>query len=270
MSAVKQSGTYLDRITVRTAEDVRQRATSVPLDELRDRIARQPAALGLFDALKQPGLGVIAEFKRASPSRGRFPAEVEPHDVATAYVAGGARAISCLTDEPFFQGSLADLAAVAQVAHAAATPVPVLRKDFVVDHYQIHEARAYGADAILLIVACLTAAQLREFREEAATLGMDALVEAHDEDEVAAAIGSGARIVGINNRDLRDFHVDLATTERLAPLIPAGCAIVGESGIFSAKDAERLRLSGCDAVLVGESLILQPDRAAAVRSVTGG
>ena len=269
MSAVRQSGTYLDRITVRTAEDVRRRAASVPLDELKARIGGQPVAVSLFDALKRPGLGVIAEFKRASPSKGRFPAEIEPDDVARAYIEGGASAISCLTDEPFFQGSLADLEAVARVANAAHTNVPVLRKDFVIDSYQIHEARAFGADAILLIVACLSPAQLREFREGAETLGLEALVEAHDADEVAIALESGARIVGINNRDLRDFHVDLATTERIAPLIPAGRAIVGESGIFTAADADRLRRAGCDAVLVGESLILQPDRAQAVRSLTG-
>lgn len=269
MSTVRQSGTYLDRITVRTAEDVPLRAASVPVGELRARGANQPAPVSLFHALKRPGLGVIAEFKRASPSKGRFPAEIDPVSVAREYIAGGASAISCLTDEPFFQGSLADLAAVAQVSHADRSPVPVLRKDFVIDPYQIYEARAFGADAILLIVACLTPAQLREFREEAASLGMDSLVEAHDEDEVAAALDSGAKVVGINNRDLRDFHVDLATTERLAPLIPPDRAIIGESGIFTAADADRLGRAGCDAVLVGESLILQPDRAQAVRSLTG-
>lgn len=270
MNAVKQSGTYLDRITVRSAEDVQRRAALAPLDELHGCIASQPEPISLFEALKRPGLGVIAEFKRASPSKGRFAAEVEPAGVAAAYIEGGASAISCLTDEPFFHGSLADLVAVASVAHAASPAVPVLRKDFIIDPYQIHEARAHGADAILLIVACLSPSQLREYRELAASLGMDALIEAHDEGEVAAALACGARIIGINNRDLRDFHVDLATAERLAPLIPPDRAIVGESGIFTAADAERLRRAGCDAVLVGESLILQPDRAHAVRSLTGG
>lgn len=269
MSAVKQSGTYLDRITVRTAEDVRLRAAATPLDELRAMIAGQRSAVSLFAALKRPGLGVVAEFKRASPSKGRFPTEIEPADVASSYIEGGASAISCLTDEPFFHGSLADLATVAEVAHAVNPPVPVLRKDFTVEPYQIYEARVYGADAILLIVACLSPAQLREYRELAESLGMDALVEAHDEEEVAAALESGARIVGINNRDLRDFHVDLATTERLAPRIPADRAIVGESGIFTGADADRLCRAGCDAVLVGESLILQPDRAQAVRALIG-
>lgn len=233
-------------------------------------VAGQASAISLFDALKRPGLGVIAEFKRASPSKGRFPADIEPEDVAAAYVDGGANAISCLTDEPFFQGSLADLTAIARVAHAAPRAVPVLRKDFVIDPYQILEARAFGADAVLLIVACLTRDQLREYRHVAASLGMDALVEAHDEDELATALDAGARIIGINNRDLRDFQVDLATTERLAPLVPAELAIVGESGIVSATDADRLRLAGCDAVLVGESLILESDRAQAVRSLIGG
>lgn len=269
MNVVKQSGTYLDRITIRTAVDVRRRADAVPLADLDARITTQPAAVSLFDALKRPGLGVIAEFKRASPSKGRFPAEIDPEAVASAYIEGGASAISCLTDEPFFRGSLADLAAVASVAHAANRAVPVLRKDFVVDPYQIHEARAFGADAILLIVACLSSDRLRDYRELAASLGMDALVEAHDEDEVVVALASGARVIGINNRDLRDFHVDLATTERLAPLIPADRAIVGESGIFTAADADRLRRAGCDAVLVGESLILQVDRAQALRTLIG-
>ncbi len=269
MSAVKQSGTYLDRITVRTAEDVRERARTTSIADLDALIARQPAALSLFEALKRPGLGVIAEIKRASPSKGRFPVEIEPAKVAAEYIVGGASAISCLTDEPFFQGSLADLAAVAKVAHADQRAVPVLRKDFTIDPYQIYEARAHGADAILLIVACLSPAQLRDFRALADSLGMDALIEAHDEDEVRIALDSGARVVGINNRDLRDFHVDLATTERLAPMIPADRAIVGESGIFTADDADRLRRAGCDAVLVGESLILQPDRAQAIRALIG-
>lgn len=270
MSAVKPSGTFLDRITVRTVEDVQRRARITPVDELRALLAEQAAAVSLFNALKRPGLGVIAEIKRASPSKGRFPAEIDPAEVAGAYIRGGASAISCLTDEPYFQGSLADLAAVAEIAHVPNARVPVLRKDFTIDPYQIYEARALGADAILLIVACLSPAQLQEYREVAEALGMDALVEAHDEAEVCAALASGARIIGINNRDLRDFHVDLATTERLAPLIPADRAIVGESGIYSAEDASRLRRAGCDAILVGESLILQTDRAKAIRALIGG
>lgn len=269
MSAVKQSGTYLDRITVRTAEDVRRRAHATSIADLEAMIAGQPAAISLFDAMKRPGLGVIAEIKRASPSKGRFSIEIEPPAVARQYIDGGASAISCLTDEPFFQGSLADLRGVAAVAHAALSPVPVLRKDFMIDPYQIYEARAFGADAILLIVACLSPSQLREYRDLAGSLGMDALVEAHDAEEVEIALDSGAGIVGINNRDLRDFHVDLATTEELAPRIPPDRAIVGESGVFTATDAERLAQAGCDAVLVGESIIIQRDRANAVRALRG-
>ena len=215
----------------------------------------------------RPGTTVIAEIKRASPSRGVFPVAVDPAAVAAEYLAGGAAALSVLTDEPFFRGSLADLEAVAGVAHRGPRPAPVLRKDFVVDPFQIVEARAHGADAILLIVVALDDALLRSLLAESARLGMDALVEVHDETELERAADAGATLIGINNRDLRSFHVDLAVTERLAPLAPDGALLVGESGIFTGEDVTRLRRAGIDAVLVGESLIVAPDRAAAVRAL---
>ena len=175
--------------------------------------------------------------------------------------------MSVLTDEPFFQGSLADMEAVAAFAHGLARPRPVLRKDFVVDSFQLIEAKAYGADAVLLIVAALEQAVLTALLAETETLGLDALVEVHDREEMARAIDAGASIIGINNRDLRTFQVDLAVTEALAPLAPAGAVVVGESGIFTRDDAHRLHRAGANAVLVGESLVTAPDRAAAVRAL---
>jgi indole-3-glycerol phosphate synthase len=209
-------------------------------------------------------MSVIAEIKRASPSRGIFPVPVDPVSLAAEYVAGGAAAISVLTDAPYFRGSLDDLAAAATVAHGAARPVPVLLKDFVVDPFQIAEARAYGADAILLIVAALDDGTLAFLLAEARRRGMDALVEVHDEREIERAIEIGASVIGINNRDLRTFTVDLAVTERLAPLAPPDAVVVAESGIFDAADVQRLAKAGASAILVGEGLIMAEDRAAAI------
>ena len=196
-----------------------------------------------------------------------FPVAVDPATVAASYLAGGAAALSVLTDEPFFKGSLEDLTAAAEVAHRQAQPAPVLRKDFILDPYQIVEARAHGADAILLIVAALSDAYLRELLAAATEQGMDALVEVHDEAEIERAVAAGASLIGINNRDLRTFTVDLAVTERLAPLVPPGRVLVGESGVFSAVDVQRLGRAGVAAVLIGEGLILAEDRTAAVRSL---
>jgi indole-3-glycerol phosphate synthase len=219
--------------------------------------------------LQQERVSVIAEFKRASPSKGRFPVEIDPADVANDYIAGGARGISCLTDEPFFQGSLDDLDTVVQRAHAANPAVGVLRKDFMIDPYQIDEARAHGADCILLIVAALDDAQLVAFREHATGLGMSALVEVHDETELERAVKSGATLLGINNRDLRTFNVDLATTERLAKQVPDGVSLVAESGIFTVADVKRMAMAGASAVLVGESLIVHAARVTALQELAG-
>ncbi len=263
------TGTVLDRILARTAADVAARKSASSLETLNAAASGRPAPISLRRALSGPGVAVIAEIKRASPSRGTFPVAVDPPNVAAAYLDGGAAALSVLTDEPFFQGSLADLRAASIIAHERQRPAPVLRKDFMLDLYQVHEAYASGADAILLIVAALDDATLVTLRDEAAALGMDALVEVHDEAELERALAIGATLVGVNNRNLRTFEVDLATTERLAGQIPAGVTLVAESGVFGRADVERLERAGAAAVLVGEGLIVQPDRAAAVRSLLG-
>lgn len=262
MTTVRQTGTYLDRIIARTAETIEADKRKTSGSAMAGEARFAPAAVPM--SLQRDTLTVIAEFKRASPSKGRFPVEVNPQEVTESYIAGGAAAISCLTDGPFFDGSLADLRAVVRTAAAR---VPVLRKDFTIDPYQIDQARANGASMILLIVACLDDSQLREFREHAESLGMHALVEVHDEDEAGRAVASGARIIGINNRDLRSFHTDLGVTERIAPQLPKGTIIVGESGIHSIADAERMAAAGVHSILVGESLILREDRAEAVREL---
>lgn len=266
---VIETGTYLDRILAQTATDLETRRASVSAGEMRERIAAAPPVVDVAAALRRETVTVIAEIKRASPSKGTFPVTVVPSDVARSYVAGGAAAISCLTDEPFFKGSLADLVEVVAVASAAEPSIGVLRKDFTIDAFQIDEARAYGASCVLLIVAALDDAQIRDFREHAEGLGMAALVEVHDEVEAERAVASGATLIGINNRNLRTFEVDLGVTERLAIALPAGTTIVGESGIFTADHVRRLADAGVHAVLVGESLIVQDDRAAAVRAIAG-
>jgi indole-3-glycerol phosphate synthase len=265
--AYVETGTVLDRILARTASDVQQRKAVVPVAELQARASDRPAPLSLFTALARNDMSVIAEFKRASPSKGRFPVEIEPTEVIRDYLAGGAAALSVLTDQPFFQGSMEDLTAAAAVAHSFSSPAPVLRKDFVVDEYQLHEALAIGADAVLLIVAALEQSALIRLLAAARSLGLSPLVEVHDEEELDRAAEAGADLIGVNNRDLRNFTVDLAVTERLAPKAPAGAQIVAESGIFTAEDVGRMRAVGARAVLVGESLIVSPDRASAVRSL---
>lgn len=263
MTQVRETGTYLDRILQRTAGTVAVSKAAVSPAEMAHRAAE--AAPAIKPDLQRDTVTLIAEFKRASPSKGVFPVEIDPVDVATAYIDGGVAAISCLTDAPFFQGSLADLEAV--VATSAGR-IPVLRKDFTIDDYQIDEARAHGASMVLLIVAALDDAQLRDYRQHVEALGMTALVEVHDETEAERAVNSGASLIGINNRDLRSFVTDLGTTERIAPMLPPEATIVGESGIFSVDDVARMAACGVDTILVGESLILQSDRAAAVRALT--
>ena len=263
------TGTILDKILDQTAHDVEVRKARTSVDELRARGAGRPAPVSLHKVLSAPGMSVIAEIKRASPSRGVFPVEIDPAVVAADYIAGGAVAISVLTDEPFFKGSLNDMEQAAQVAQAAEQAVAILRKDFLVDPYQVVEAWAYGADAVLLIVAALSDDQLRELMAVIDECGLEALVEVHDEPEMARAIALGARNLGINNRDLHTFTVDLATTERLAPLAPEDAVVIGESGVFGPAEIERLWNAGAQAVLVGEGVIVQADRAGAVRALRG-
>lgn len=264
MQGTVETGTILDKIIARSAADVAVRKELVPFRDLERTAETLAPAKSLRGALAKPGLGLIAEIKRASPSKGRFPVEFEVSDVATSYRASGADAISVLTDEPFFQGSLIDLAGTVAVAHSGTNPIPVLRKDFIVDEYQLLEARANGADATLLIVGALTDERLKTLKMTADEIGIETLIEVHDEAEMQRALAAGANTIGINNRDLRTFTVDLGVTERLAHMVPEDVVLVGESGIFTADDARRMRLAGMDAVLVGESLIVAPDRAVAI------
>jgi len=265
-----ETGTVLDRILARTAADVSVRKARTPIDVLRRRAVDRVAPVSLRDALSGPSISVIAEIKRASPSRGVFPVQVDPEVIADEYLQGGAAALSVLTDEPFFQGSLADLEVVSCVAHGRSNRAPVLRKDFVVDEYQIVEALAFGADAVLLIVAALEQNDLTRLMRVAESVGLDALVEVHTAEEMDRAADAGARLTGINNRDLRTFEVDLGVTERVAPRAPSGTLLIGESGIFTPADVQRLAAVGVLGILVGESLILAPDRIAAVKALIGG
>ena len=266
----QETGTVLDRILDRTARDLAERRALMPVSELERRAADRPAPRSLAEAIGGAGVSVIAEVKRGSPSRGRFPVEIDVADTARSYVEGGAAAISVLTEGPSFHGSLADLETVVATVGDSTPPRPVLRKDFMIDEYQLIEARAFGADVILLIVAALDDPTLARLHLAAGDLGLSVLVEVHDAGEMARATAIGAGVIGINNRDLRDFRVDLATTEHLAPLAPAGTLLVGESGIFTADDVRRLEAVGVHAVLVGESLILSDDRAGGVRALREG
>lgn len=208
-------------------------------------------------ALSRPRLSLIAEIKRASPSRGLLKPDLDVARLARAYARGGAAALSVLTEPHFFQGSLDDLETAAR-----AVPLPILDKDFILEPIQIYQARAHGAAAVLLIAALLPPAQLRALRAEASALGMAALVEVHQEAEVRQAVAAGAQIIGINNRNLVDFTVDINTTFRLRPLIPEGITVVSESGLGSPEDIARLWGIGVKAVLIGEALVTsaRPDR----------
>ncbi len=254
----------LDEIVAGVRQDLERRRAAVPLVDLQRRVDDVPAALDPLPFLRRDGLSVIAEVKRRSPSKGHLAGIPDPAALASAYAAGGAAAISVLTEERRFGGSLGDLDAV-----RAAVSVPVLRKDFVVDDYQVWEARAHGADLILLIVAALPAGELDRLGQLATSLGMTCLVEGHDEAEVVTAVAAGARLVGVNARNLKTLDVDPETFARLAPLIPREVVTVAESGIAGPADAARCAALGADAVLVGEALVTGGDPQGAVAALTG-
>jgi indole-3-glycerol phosphate synthase len=257
--------TFLADILARKRDEVAASRRAVPEAELRARLSDRAAPRGFEAALSLRGgpARIVAEVKRASPSAGAIKAGLDAVAQARAYAAAGAAAISVLTDGPGFGGSLADLAAVRE-----AVDVPLLRKDFVVDAYQLLEARAHGADAALLIVAALEPDALRRLADACGELGLAALVEVHDAPEVEVALRAGARIVGVNNRDLRTFVVDLASSERLLPLLPADVRGVAESGVRTVDDARRLRRAGAANLLVGEALVRAPDPGALLREMT--
>lgn len=259
----------LDRILRRKRGEVEGAKDNRPLWELEQAAIGRVRPLSLHQALAGPGISLIAEVKHASPSKGVLIEPFDPVEIARDYLFSGASAISVLTDRPFFHGSLDDLSAVRRLCRTLHREVPLLRKDFIIDAYQIVEARAAGADAILLIVAALNDATLADLHAETARWGMEALVEVHDEREMERAAAVGVRLIGVNNRDLRTFSVDLATTERLAAHKPAGALLVSESGIHRRADVERLAACGADAMLVGESLIVAEDRRAAARALLG-
>lgn len=256
---------HLARILDRKREEVQ--ALRPNAAALRARAADAEAPRGFAGALEAPdGPHLIAELKKASPSKGVIRADYDPAALARRYRAGGASCLSCLTDRDFFQGDLAHL-----VAARTAVDLPVLRKDFVVDSLQLVEARAHGADAILLIVAALASSQLVELHEEAKSLRMDVLLEVHTEGELERCLAAipAPRLLGVNNRDLNTFATDLATTERLAPMVPRGTLLIGESSIESREDVLRLARSGVKAVLVGESLMRHSDPGAAAAALLG-
>jgi indole-3-glycerol phosphate synthase len=269
MTSRQKVGTYLDTILENTIAEVAQRKRMISEADIRYVARERAQTVSFVESLRRPGIGIISEIKRSSPSRGAIAPDIVATDVATDYLDGGCAAISVLTDAKFFGGSLDDLHQVAHLAHAHRVPRPVLRKDFVVDAYQIYEARAAGADAVLLIVAALDDDELKDLHRVARNYGIDVLVEVHDEDELRRALRIQPDVIGINNRDLRSFAVDLTVTERLAPMVPEGVLVVGESGIYTRNDVDRLRAAGVDAVLVGESLMRQDDRVAALRELAG-
>ena len=258
-------GSFLEQVTAARRADAEARAAGGGLDRARDAAASAPPARDFASALSRPGLSLITEVKRASPSAGDINRDVDVVEQARAYERGGAAAISVLTEPDHFRGSLDDLRAVRD-----AVSVPVIRKDFIAHPLQVWEARAAGADAVLLIVAALSQPELVMLFDLAELAGMAALVETHDADEVARAVDGGARIVGINTRNLATLEVDPGIVEKVRAAVPDGVTLVGESGVSSRADVETMLAAGVDAVLIGEALMRAADPEAKVRELLGG
>jgi indole-3-glycerol phosphate synthase len=254
----------LDKIIAQKRQEIEQRKKIVTLTYLQERIARQKPSLDIALNLKGNHIRLIAEVKQASPSRGMLIPNLNPVELAQTYAEGGAAAISVLTEENYFMGSIEHLAAIREVVG-----LPLLRKDFIFDPYQVYESRAYGADALLLIVAVLNQEQLKELVSLSHSLGLRCLVEVHNKGEVERAILSEAEIIGINNRDLDTFSIDINMTRRLRPLIPQERIVVSESGIKNKRDIEKLGKWGVDAVLVGEALVTAGDIPTKMKELIG-
>lgn len=255
----------LEEIAAKTRVRIREEKQCVPQARLEARIRERPAnAHTFYQALKKKEMSYICEIKKASPSKGLIDPVFPWMEIAREYEQAGAAAVSCLTEPYYFLGSDRYLKEIAEEVR-----IPVLRKDFIIDEYMIYQAAALGASAVLLICSLLSDEQLREFRELAESLGMDALVEAHDEEETARAVQSGARIIGVNNRDLKTFQVDMENSIRLRKTVPEDVVFVSESGIQRAEDIRRLYENKVDAVLIGETLMRSPDKRAALEKLNG-
>jgi len=256
----------LNEIVAAKRRELARAQVELPLSELEKRISQRKPALDFASTLRVDNVSIIAEVKKASPSKGLLSPNFDPLNLANAYAQGGATAISVLTETSYFQGALRHLSDIRKTP--SLDKIPLLRKDFLFSPYQVYESRAFGADAILLIAAILTDEELEFLISLAHELGMQCLVEVHDRPELERVIRSPARIIGINNRDLRTFDVDIATTERLCPLVPEDRLIVSESGIKERKDIQRLKQCGVNAVLIGEALVTASDVSAKLREFT--
>jgi len=260
----------LETIVAKRREDVAAARAATPLGELRARIATAPEAIDFGERLRQSApMAVMAEIKRASPSKGDIAPGIDAAAQGVAYARAGAAAISVLTEPTWFKGTLEDMRAVREAIETVPGRPAVLRKDFLVDEYQVVEARVSGADSVLLIVASLGDAELCALLSCSRSLGMEPLVEVNSADEMRRALDAGATVVGVNNRDLRSFTVDLATTDRLAGMIPEGVILAALSGISRRADVAHFEAVGASAVLVGEALMRAPDPAAMIRELRG-